>query len=74
MNFILIGGALLGALVANAASLKTSVATALAAAQAGKITVATVEEPEQPGFMTHDIRVDRETDETTEISVIGFLD
>ena len=74
MNLILIGGVLLGTLVASAAPLKSPAATALPAAHAEKIAVAAAEEPEQPGFMTHDAVVNPETGETIEISVIGFLD
>jgi hypothetical protein len=69
MNLILLGGACLGALfaVADARDVQK-------AAPAEQTAAATAEDPEQPGFMTRDIRVDPDTGETTEISVIGFVD
>lgn len=90
MNFILIGGAILGAMVLGPDgpdSPKAPVETTISAPaqqpaekpapRAGavqKTAQTPVGEPEDRGWMTRELSVDRKTGETTEVSVIGFAD
>jgi hypothetical protein len=73
MNLILLGGACLGAVFLGVEG-RELVKAATIPPSAAQIAAATAEDVEQPGFMTHDFSVDPETGETTEISVIGFVD
>ena len=76
MNLIMLGGAFLGALVlgVNGEVAVKAVPLKATSAPVQPAAVATAEQPEQPGFMTRNINVDPNTGETTEISVIGFVD
>ena len=87
MNLLLIGGALLGAMFAGPDAPKAPVETMISASaqQAARMPARIPEpaqktaqsprkEPEDRGWMTRELSVDRKTGETTEISVIGFAD
>ena len=75
MNLLMLGGAFFSALAlslgADNRAPKPAEAAGVPVQQAA---APTAENREQPGFMTHDISVDPTTGETTETSVIGFVD
>ena len=88
MNLILLGGALLAALLSGpgftGATVETRTPTALQRpvgqpaeaepAPAQKTAQAPVGAADDRGWMTRELSVDRKTGETTEINVIGFAD
>jgi hypothetical protein len=75
MTFMMLGGMILGAWIMDiGAALKAAPPEATIATPEPQIAAPAAENPEQSGFMTHDVSVDPETGETTEISVIGFVD